>query len=73
MTFKEYCDQKDPQKLPLFSVALNPLNCLIFYDVLIIEIKSKTYTYFLDTDTGHIYTRDKDGNKNKPTVFYLQS
>lgn len=75
MTFSEYINQKNPKKLPCFTVLVTNDDIedkYLHYGKWFVglRINGVYHTYILHNDS--LYTMDEDGNKDKPTVFYFK-
>jgi hypothetical protein len=76
MTFNEYINQKNPRKLPCFTVQVTDEDVFESFTAfkrtyISLVVNNDVYDYLLSD--GALYTIDKDGNKNKPTVFYFKN
>ena len=74
MTFNEYIIQENPKKLPCFTVLvtnddIHQSFTLYKKTYVTLLVNNSMYDYILND--GVLYTIDKDGNKNKATVFYF--
>ena len=78
MTFTEYINQEDPQKLGTGTVTIEPEDADSFYRsgdniIVSINIKGKQYEYIATPGNHVLRTMDGDGNPKKVTVFKISS
>jgi hypothetical protein len=84
ITFEEYNNQEDPQKMPFASVLVHPneaTSVIKLYDGntrVFLKVGGAYYIYQTNINPNYpiesrntLYTTDEDGNPRKPSVFTL--